>query len=273
MFGYIKLDGYASAKYRDYFKRNYCFLCRSLDQHYGFFSRLFVSYDVTFFTVLFSPDNYLASTGKIRCFGARSVLRERLRDDYSRKIAALNLALAAGDLKDKVNDKDRFYAKPLYGAYRRVFGRVKRDYPRLWEIIEQGHAQMNAVEDRNGPIEEIEDCFAALVGAIAREVFSIEDEERIAILQYVAKMLYFMDAVDDIDKDVKRGSYNGLKSFGSKKEYVFKHHGHLKAHLDRLREGLPACVGDSVNAGVINRILDFGIPDTVVKVCFKGVEV
>ena len=54
MFGYIKPDGYAPKKYKEYFRKHYCFLCRALDRHYGFFSRLFVSFDVTFFAVLFS---------------------------------------------------------------------------------------------------------------------------------------------------------------------------------------------------------------------------
>ena len=106
MFGYIKLDGYAPVQYRDYFKRNYCFLCRALDKHYGLFARLFVSYDVTFFNVLFSPENYLSKIKKISCYSSTKQLKEKLLDEYSKKVAALNLALAAGELKDNIDDKD-----------------------------------------------------------------------------------------------------------------------------------------------------------------------
>ena len=81
-----------------------------------------------------------------------------------------------------------------------------------------------------------------------------------------------MDAVDDIDKDIKRNTYNGLKKYNSKREYVYKHYNDLKKHLDYLREGLQKFEGNSLNAGVVNRIIDFGIPETLVKVCFKGVE-
>ena len=129
MFGYIKLDGYASKNQKDYFRKNYCFLCRSLDKHYGFFSRLFVSYDVTFFTVLFSEENYLKDVSKISCYKSTSMLKSRLKDEFSKKIAALNLALAAGELKDNINDKDKFYAKIAYKLYGRVFKKVKKDYP------------------------------------------------------------------------------------------------------------------------------------------------
>ncbi len=272
MFGYIKMDSYAPVKYRDYFKRNYCFLCRALDRHYGLFARLFVSYDVTFFVTLFSEDNYLAAVEKIKCCKSTKKLNEKLREEYAKKVAALNLALAAGELKDNINDKDKFYAKPVYRAYGRVFGKVKRDYPLMWEIIEEGHKLMDQVEQVNGPIEDIENCFAHLVGRIAREVFFIQDEDKVAIIQYIAKMLYFMDAVDDIDKDIRRNTYNALKKYGSKKQYTTQNYHQLKQHLDALKKDLPRCQGHSLNAGVVNRVLDFGIPETIVKIAFKGVD-
>lgn len=273
MFGYIRLDGYSPNQYKDYFKKNYCFLCRSLDKHYGYFSRLFVSYDVTFFLILFSEENYLKDVSKIACHKSTKNLKLKLKDEYSKKIAALNLALAAGELKDNIDDKDKFYAKIAYKLYGNVFKKVKKDYPDLWEIIEKGHEDMCRVESENGPIEEIEDCFANLIDNISRRVFCIEDNEKINIIKYIAKMLYYMDAVDDLDKDIKRNTYNGLKKYNSKKDYVLKHYKEIQKHLDCLREGLSEYKGNSLNAGVINRILEFGIPETLVKVCFKGVNI
>ena len=93
MFGYIKLDGYAPVIYRDYFRRNYCFLCRALDKHYGYFARLFVSYDVTFFTVLFSSDYYLENIKKVPCYKTDKKLKTRLKDEYAKKVAALKLMI------------------------------------------------------------------------------------------------------------------------------------------------------------------------------------
>jgi hypothetical protein len=272
MFGYIKLDGYAPKRYKDYFKQNYCFLCRSLDKHYGFFSRLFVSFDVTFFTVLFSADNYLTPVKKISCFKKSKELSSKLSDDFSKKIAALNLALAAGELSDNINDKDKFYAKIAYFAYRKVFKKVKKDYPLLWDIVEKGHYEMSLVEKENGPIEEIEDCFAHMIDRISREVFMEKDESKISTIKYVAKMLYFMDAVDDIDKDIKRNTYNALKCYNSKREYTLVHYSHLNKHLQELRADLLPLNQKSLNAGVINRVLNFGIPETLVTVCFKGID-
>ncbi len=274
MFGYIKMDGHAPRRYRDYFKRNYCFLCRSLDRHYGFFSRLFVSYDVTFFAVLFSEDNYLASVPKISCFRSTKALKDRSKEEFAKKIAALDLTLAAGELKDNINDKDKLYAKIAYFVYGHTFRKVRKDYPLLWEIVEEGHRAMDRVEEENGPIEEIENCFGNLIERIAREVFEVRDEDKISVIKYVAKTLYFMDAADDIDKDIRRGTYNALKTYGSKRNYVLRHYADLKKHSDELRSGLPTLAGKkSLNAGVVSRILDFGIPEMLTKICFKGVRV
>ena len=274
MFGYIKMDGHAPKRYRDYFKRNYCFLCRSLDRHYGFFSRLFVSYDVTFFVVLFSEDNYLASVPNVPCFRSTKTLKDKSKEEFAKKIAALNLTLAAGELIDNISDKDKFYAKVAYSVYGHTFKKVRKDYPLLWEIVEQGHQAMNRVEEENGPIEEIENCFGTLLERIAREVFEVTDEAKISIIKYVAKMLYFMDAADDIDKDVRRNTYNALKAFGSKRDYVLRHYADLKKHAADLRADLlPQEKRKCLNVGVVSRILDFGIPEMLTKICFKGVRV
>ena len=272
MFGYIKLDGYAPKQYKDYFKQNYCFLCRSLDKHYGFFSRLFVSFDVTFFTVLFSDDNYLTPVKKISCFKKNKELKSKLSDEFSKKIAALNLALAAGELRDNIDDKDKLYAKVLYGAYKKIFKKVKKDYHLLWDIVEKGHLEMSCIEKENGPIDSIEECFANMIDKISREVFMETDEAKISIIKYIAKMLYFMDAVDDIDKDIKRNTYNALKCYNSKREYTLIHYSHLNEHLQALKAGLQPLNHKSLNVGVINRVLNFGIPETIVTVCFKGIN-
>ena len=272
MFGYIKPDAYAPKKYKEYFRKNYCFLCRALDKHYGFFSRLFVSFDVTFFAVLFSKDNYLADIGKVGCLKSDKKLKERLNDEFAEKIAALNLALAAGELVDNIGDKDKFYAGIAYFCYGGVFKKVQKRHPLLWEIIETGHEKMREIEERNGTVEEMEETFATLIERITREFFSITDESKISYIRYVAKMLYFMDAVDDINKDIRRNSFNGLKKYGNKSDYVLRNYSSLKEHLENMRSDIIRYEAPTLNAATVNRIMDIGIPEMLLKVCFNDVR-
>ncbi len=270
MFGYVQLDKDAPIKLKDYFIKNYCFLCRSLDRHYGLLARLFVSFDVTFFLILFSKKNYLADLERIRCLPATKKQKERFGDDFAKKVAALNLTLAAGDLADKINDGDHWYAKPLYTCYRPIFKKVKRDFPRMWQIVEEGHAEMSAIEERNGTVEEIECCFADFVEAIAREEFGVIDESKLSYLRFVAKMLYFMDAVDDLDKDLKRGSYNGLSAYGSKANYLLRHYGDLDKHLTALREEVKYTPPTDINTATVDRLLAIGMPERLAEITRTG---
>ena len=272
MFGYIKPDGYASKKCRDYFRKNYCFLCRAMYKHYGFFSRLFVSFDVTFFAVLFSENNYLTDTDKIRCYRSSKKLKEHLKDEFAEKIAALNLALAAGELLDNIGDRDKFYARIAYFCYSGVFKKVKKRHPLLWEIVESGHTKMNEIEENGGTLEEMEDCFAALIERITREFFYVTDESKISYIRYVAKMLYFMDAVDDINKDIKRNSFNGLKKYGNKADYVLRSYPALRSHLESLRADIIRYEARTLNAATVNRIIDVSIPEMLLYVCFNGIH-
>ena len=49
-----------------------------------------------------------------------------LNDEFAEKIAALNLALAAGELVDNIGDKDKFYAGIAYFCYGGVFKKVQK---------------------------------------------------------------------------------------------------------------------------------------------------
>jgi hypothetical protein len=131
---------------------------------------------------------------------------------------------------------------------------------------------MREIEERNGTVEEMEETFATLIERITREFFSITDESKISYIRYVAKMLYFMDAVDDINKDIRRNSFNGLKKYGSKSDYVLRNYSSLKEHLENMRSDIIRYEAPTLNAATVNRIMDIGIPEMLLKVCFNDVR-
>ena len=142
----------------------------------------------------------------------------------------------------------------------------------LWEIIETGHEKMREIETCNGTIEEMEEAFASLIERITREFFCITDERKISYIRYIAKMLYFMDAVDDINKDIRRNSFNALKQYGNKSDYVLRNYSALKNHLENIRADIIRYEAHTLNAETVNRIIDIGIPEMLLKVCFNGVS-
>jgi len=272
MFGYIKLDTDAPKKCKDYFTRHYCFLCRSLSKHFGLLARLVVSFDVTFFQILFSESMYLSDVGRVRCWTLNPKQKERLNDDFAKKTAALNLILAAGNLDDKVNDGDHWYARLLRAFFGPVFKKAQRTYPEMWQTVKKGHALMSSLEKENAPIEAIECCFADFIESIARENFGIDDEARLSYLRYVAKMLYYMDALDDLDRDIRQKSYHGLSDYQSKEKYILQSYTAFGEHVRALRNELMYVKPTDLNTLTVDRLIYVSIPERLSEIAQKGIR-
>ena len=267
MFGYVKLDKKAPQTLKHNFRKHYCFLCHSLGKYYGQLSRFLVSFDVTFCLMLFAEDAYLKELGKIKCLKVSPPLKDALNEELSKKIAAFNLTLVAAELDDNIRDKDTFYAKLAYGALKKQFLSIQKEFPLLWQTVNEGYDEMERIEKRNGSLEEMEGCFADIIQKVAIECFCVTDEGILSQLRFVAKNLYFMDAVDDLDKDVKRDAYNPLKEFGSKKELIYQHYGELRAHIQKQRAELVGPASKSKNILTATRVVCFGIPEAFYRIC------
>lgn len=267
MFGYVKLDKKAPVLLKNNFRKHYCFLCHSLGKYYGQFSRFLVSFDVTFCLMLFAEDSYLKEVNKIKCFKQSENLKSALNEELAKKIAAFNLTLVAAELDDNIRDKDTFYAKIAYGLLKKQFEKIKKEFPLLWTTVNEGYDEMERIEKRNGSLDEMENCFADIIEKVAISDFSVTDEGILSQLKFVAKNLYFMDAVDDLDKDVKNDAYNPLKAYESKQNLIDRHYGVLREHIQAQREQLVAPASKSMNILTASRVVYFGIPEAFFRIC------
>ena len=261
MFGYVNLDKNAPALLKNNFRKHYCFLCRALGYHYGQVSRVFVSYDVTFFLTLLANDSLLAPVKKISCWNKSEELETAVKSETAKKVAAFNLTLMAGVLSDHIRDKDKFYAKPLYAVMKGIFKQIEKEYPYLWNTVLAGYEKMSETENAGGSVFDIEDCFADLVEKIAVNFFEIKDEGVLSHLIFVAKHLYFLDAVDDLDKDVKSGAYNPLKGFSSKKRLAKEEYLQLSQMVRQAKQHLKPLPNNSLNYATASRIAHFGMSE------------
>lgn len=269
MFGYVKLDKKAPTALKQTFRKHYCFLCHALGKYYGQLSRFLVSFDVTFCLMLFAEDSYLKEIGRIKCLSGSEPLNTALNEELAKKIAAFNLTLVAAELDDNIRDKDTAYAKIAYGLLKGQFKKIKKDFPLLWDTVNHGYDQMEEIEKRNGSLDEMENCFADIIESVAVNCFSVTDEGVLSQLKFVAKNLYFMDAVDDLDKDIQKGKYNPLKQYGSKKNLIYSNYNHLSEHIQAQRAQLKIPSVKSKNVLTATRVVLFGIPEAFYRIC-KG---
>ncbi len=273
MFGYVRLDSNTPKTIENNYKRHYCYLCHSLWKHYGFLSRLTDSFDVTFFLILLTNGDSLKELERFRCLHQSKKNKELIKSsDLSYKIASFNMVLVEAVLQDKIDDKDKWYAKIVYKIFKNKFKKLKKNNQIMWDIVHKGYKEMADLEKNNATLEEIENCFGNMIKEVVSICFDLKDEAKLSYLVYVAKMLYFMDALDDLDKDIKTNHYNPLKSFKSRNNLVNNNYKYLNEHLISLRKDVIMLKSNDINAVTVNRIVFLGIPEKLTKICLRNEE-
>ncbi len=217
MFGYVlpRKDKLSEAEFAQY-RAAYCGLCRSLKLHYGFRARFLVNYDMTFLYFLLRGKQ---ESETIRCFCPARVFckKDCLPDDEAMHYAAdMSVLLSYWKLRDAKSDGGFFkrlganMGLLLYRkAYRRAVSRQETEnavFETQLQALQVLEAQECASIDRSA------DTFAKLLGACAGFVTE-ETTQRIVrlLLYHVGRYLYLVDALEDLTRDVKKGSYNPLR--------------------------------------------------------------
>lgn len=215
MFGYITVYK-PELKIKDYYKYRayYCGLCRTLLEEFGVTGQITLSYDLTFFVVLLS--SLYESTTKTevhRCKVHPVKKSPMLMNEMTVYSAKMNIVLSYYHFAD--DWKDDRSALGLAGmlALKKKVKKVEREYPRQCKKMRKCLKKLSDMEVQNlQNIDETAGCF----GDIMAEILVCKQDMWEPYLRrigfYLGKFIYIMDAVDDVEKDIKKGNYNPLKS-------------------------------------------------------------
>lgn len=265
MFGYLKLDNHCPQHLKVSYKKYYCFLCRALQEFYGFKARFLLSYDVAFFLILCSDDAFLYDFEKIGCIKKSNMLYETLQQPIAKKIAALNVQLAVAKLQDDVIDDDDIKAKAAKLIFSSASNKAKHDFPLMWEIIDGEYKELRRMELDNCGLDDIELQFSKMMKRVAQECFGILDENRLTLLEIGTKWIYFIDAVDDIDDNIAERTFNPLTKFGSLDKLKNENYLYIAQHFNEIRKDPPYLSG-GVEADIINRLVDVRLIECTIGV-------
>lgn len=219
MFGYINPDRpYLFIKDETLYKALYCGMCKSIGKGCGNFPKTALTYDVAFMSALLhNISGCDVKIEKRRCF--LHVFRRRpmaVPDDISVLLGCVNTALAYYKLLDDKADGDK---KGMFAfAYRHGFKRALKRHPQVAEIIAGSMEEQRALEKGGcAVIDAACEPTAQMLKRLSAYVLGEHATEDTDALMYdVGKWIYLADALDDYDKDVKKGRYNVLKNaFGS----------------------------------------------------------
>ena len=215
MFGYVlpaaeKLDDAAKAQ----FHGAYCGLCHTLGRHYGWPGRMILNYDMTFLAMLLSEGAGALCTKRCALHPVKG--RRCACGGTSFDTAAhCSVVLTWWQLRDGIADhgffgslKYRLASLSLRRAYRKARAMVP-----AFDAHTRQHLQTLAALEKGkcASIDAAADAFASLLAGAAQQV---EGEAHRRILQqlfyHLGRWIYIIDAVDDLAKDWKSGSYNPL---------------------------------------------------------------
>ena len=216
MFGYVRTDK-GELKVREYelYRGLYCSLCKALSKRYGVFSRFILSYDMTFLILVRLCEKGISPSFKSgRCpFNPAKKCNycTNAEEEYD-FVCAAAILMFYYKVKDNIKDsslfkKILFYLLLPFAALKRK--KAKKLFPSLDGLIfESMKKQSETEEEKNSSTDEAAHFSAEALGKIFSFGFSKKTNELYRFGYFVGRWVYLIDALDDIESDIKSGSFN-----------------------------------------------------------------
>ncbi len=217
MYGYIRPDkGDLKVSEYERFRGAYCGLCHVLRKRYGPACRFLVNYDFTFLAMLLEEEESIGAEPK-RC--PYHPFRKTLcpHDCTSLYAAAdCTVILSYWKLRDGIADKGFFGALGCRIAcllLQHHYKKAAAYRPLFAASAAENLKALNELEaSSSGSLDAVADCFAKILRDAAD---TAPEERRHRVLQellyHLGRIVYILDAVDDLEEDVREGHYNPLR--------------------------------------------------------------
>lgn len=231
--------------FKDYalYRSFYCGTCKRIAKLYGTCARMTTNYDITFLEILIF--SYL---------GARPTFKEAgcilnpfkkkqyvVADETLDRLVAFNALLSFYNLEDDVIDGEglkKMIPKDLLKKSRR---RARKSLSKCDEIIRQRYAELREAEQAKcDSIDRAADPFGRMMRDCVAELLGSRFCDTLGGLCYqIARYIYLIDGIDDLEKDHKRGQYNpylaAYSDFDTRAAF-------LDRHRDEIAGGLYATI-------------------------------
>ena len=217
MFGYVRVFA-PQMRVSDHeaYKSAYCGFCKKLGRDYGHLWRMTLSYDFAFVKVLSEAMRQDKLTAcRERCIAhplkKRYCMKAREED---KMLSAAAVLLTAAKVRDNVADS-KGYFRPFWKLANLVIaGSVKkasRDYPLIAaKTTELSLMQQQAESHAQCSKDRAADPTGAVMASFFEMLSDDEKQKRVLhVLGYqIGRYVYFMDALDDLEKDQKEKNFN-----------------------------------------------------------------
>ncbi len=278
MFGYVTVqkDELLVKEFNQY-KSVYCGLCRKLGREYGILSRFILSYDCTFYAVLL-----LALRGECpgyekkicRCNPLKKCTYIKNGEEALSKASALSVVSVYFKIIDNIADTKgvkRIIYKALKPIFKRWSKKAKNKYEYIYQAVrEMSESQFRCEENPNCHLDMAAEPTAKMLSTVlSKEGRNSSERLVLSNLGYhLGRWIYLIDAADDFDDDLKKGSFNPF--------LVYKEKENLREYFSQVLNNDLAQTYNSWNllstslySGIIDNILLKGLAAKQNSVLFK----
>ena len=219
MLGYVKAWK-SEMKIKDYelYRGIYCSLCRTLGRLYSPVAQLFLSYDFTFAAVLrMAAADSVCSFSKGRCPYNPAKKCLKCSDTSVIDFCAHALIITVYyKVLDNLHDSgvgSKFLAAFIYPIVKLMHKKAARLAPEVDKIIGESMKKQEETEKKsNVGIDEAAHASADALGRVMALGFEEKSKGVLYSLGYmVGRYVYILDAADDLESDLKSGSFNPFR--------------------------------------------------------------
>ena len=211
MFGYVRAElPYLYIKDDALYKALYCGVCKGIAKTCGNAARVALSYDVAFLSAAIHNIAGVDITVEkqhclTHCIRSRQMAEV---DEISMQLGALNTLLAYYKCMDDVEDNEGGRAKRAF--LKSGFRKAKKKYPELERIVRENLSKQSSLEKQKiASVDRAADATANMLAEVCDSILGEKTTPAAHNLFYaVGKWIYLIDALDDYDKDLKKGNYN-----------------------------------------------------------------
>ena len=271
MYGYVRpVKGELKISEFERYQGVYCGLCHELARRYGFLSRFLVNYDFTFLAMLLADEGPAELCAR-RCPAHPFRRGPCLESCQSLRTAAdMTVVLGWWKLADGAED-GRFPASWGCGiacrVLKRAYERAAARQPAFAGAVEEQLRALQALERERCPsLDAAADKFALILRSISEGVGDPARRRAAGeLLYHLGRIIYILDAADDLAEDIRADRYNPLR-------YRFRPvEGKLLPEDERtLRTGMQhshnalvsayALMNGNVYGGILSNIIYLGLP-------------
>lgn len=212
MFGYLDVQkDTLNDGQRGLWQTFMCGLCFSTKKLVGNIPRMTITNDINCFNILFhSILDVDVNIEHKKCFSSPFKKRTVIEmTEITDKLSLANVLLTYWNIHDDVVDGDKG-KKLIESVYKKYHKKAQPQVQALDDIIAKRYNQLRELEKGDcDSIDIVSDSFAMLSQDFCNFVLGGKSSDYAQTLCYnLGKWIYLIDALDDAQKDLKKGNYN-----------------------------------------------------------------